>query len=163
MIIENSKFNYEGMFNLNPFYSNINGNLEKLNLSYLLDANTILLQLLKTEILNNKNIDFKSRIIAKNFDNNLNFGNIELLSKIQDGLIDIDNSIFNWKNNVNFKLLDTLIFVKEGELVLDGKLHLNINNHTEIYKHLLTPKNYRKKFEKIDMNFSYNFDQEQLI
>ena len=45
---------------------------------------------------------------------------------------------------------------------MDGKLHLNVNNYSEIYKNLLTPKFYRKKFEKIDFNFSYNFDQKSI-
>ena len=160
--LEKPKFNYEGMFNLNPFYSNIKGYSEELKLSYLINSNAILSQLLKTEILNNKNIDFKLKINAENFHNNLNFENIELISKIQDGLIDIDNTIFNWKNIAKFKLSETLIFVKDGELVLDGRLYLKVKNYSEIYKYLLTPKFYRKKFEKIDLNFSYNIDQRSI-
>ena len=123
------------------------------------DTNAITSQLIKTEILNNKNIDFKLNINAKNINNNLNFENINIVSKIQDGLIDIDNTEFDWKDYAKFKLTDTLIFVKNGELVLDGKLHIDINNYSEIYKYLLTPKNYRKKFRKINISFSYNFDQ----
>jgi len=55
--------------------------------------------------------------------------------------------------------LHSLIFVKDGELVLDGKLKIIINNYKDIYKILLTPKNYRKEIRKIDLNFTYNFDQ----
>ena len=51
------------------------------------------------------------------------------------------------------------IFVKNGELVLDGKLKINVINYDEVYKYLLTPKNYRNKIKKIDLNFTYNFDQ----
>ena len=42
---------------------------------------------------------------------------------------------------------------------MDGKLKININNYNELYKFLLTPKNYRKKLNQIDLNFTYNFDQ----
>jgi len=56
-------------------------------------------------------------------------------------------------------LLQSLIFVKDGELVLDGKLKISINNYKDIYKILLTPKNYRNEIRKIDLNFTYNFDQ----
>ena len=52
-----------------------------------------------------------------------------------------------------------MIFIKDGELILDGKLEVNIENYNEIYKFLLTPKNYRSKFNKIDLGFSYNFNQ----
>ena len=58
-----------------------------------------------------------------------------------------------------FELLESLIFVRDGELVLDGKLKININNYNEIYKFLLTPKNYRNEINQIDLNFTYNFDQ----
>jgi len=52
-----------------------------------------------------------------------------------------------------------LIFVRNGELVLDGKLNININDYNKVYKFLLTPKNYRNQIKQIDLNFTYNFDQ----
>ena len=53
----------------------------------------------------------------------------------------------------------SLNFVRNGELVLDGKLKINIKNYKDIYKFLLTPKNYRNEIKEIDLNFTYNFDQ----
>ncbi len=156
---EEPDFLYNGMFNLNPFYSSLQGQTKELNLSLLFDTNALIAQLLKTEIFNNKNIDFKLSINAEKINKNFQFENINLKTKIQDGLIDFDLTEFEWKNLAIFKLLDSLIYVKSGELVLDGKLEVNIINHQDIYKFLLTPKNYRKKIEKIDLNFSYNFDK----
>ena len=57
------------------------------------------------------------------------------------------------------ELTDSLVFVKDGELTLDGKLIINIQDINEIYKFFVTPKNHRKIIKKIDLNFSYNFDQ----
>ena len=156
---ENPKFYYKGLFNIKPFYSNIEGKTEEIDLSYFLDSNAIALQLLKTEIFNNKNIEFQANILAKRISNNLNFKNLNLNSKIKDGLIDLDDTSFGWKNFVNLKIIDSLLFVKDGELILDGQLIININEYNEIYKYLLTPKKFRKKIETINLNFSYNFDQ----
>ena len=150
---------YNGEFNFKPFYASLEGDLEEINLNYLFDYNAVIAQLLKTEILNNKNIDFNLKINAQKVYNNFNFKNIFLKSKIQDGLIDTDKTKFKWKNFVEFELLESLIFVKNGELVLDGKLKININDHNEVYKFFLTPKNYRNKIKQIDLNFTYNFDQ----
>ena len=157
--LENPTFFYKGDFNFSPFYSSFEGNTEKLNLNYFFKSNSIITQLLKTEILNNKNIDFKLNIDAKNIHNNFNFKKLNIKSKIQDGLIDFDNTIFHWKNIADFKLIESLIYVKDGELVLDGKLIINIIDHNEIYKFLLTPRNYRNKIKKIEFSFTYNFDQ----
>ena len=157
--LENPNFSYIGIFNLNPFYSSLNGKTQKIDLTYLINSNEIIPQLLKTEIFNNKNIDLKININANSIYKNSNFKNIILKSKIQDGLIDTDNSKFGWKNFADFELLESLIFVRNGELVLDGKLKINVKDYNEVYKFLLTPKNYRNKIDQIDLNFSYNFDQ----
>ena len=157
--IEDPKQIYKGNFNLKPFYANLDADLNELNLSYLFGSNQVIAELLKTEIFNNKNIDFKLNINAKNIYNNLNFRNINLNSKIQDGLIDADKTKFHWKDFADFEVLESLIFVKNGELVLDGRLKININDYNKIYKFLVTPKNYRNEIKEIDLNFTYNFDQ----
>ena len=153
------KVTYKGKFNLKPFFASIEGNLDEINLNHLFGSNAVIAQLLKTELFNNKNIDFKLNLNAVNVYNNSNFKNINLNSKIQEGLIDTDNTKFEWRDIANFELLESLIFVRNGELVLDGKLKININDFNKIYKFLLTPKNYRNEIKQVEFNFTYNFDQ----
>ena len=149
---------YKGKFNLKPFYADLEGDLDEINLSYLFSSNAFIAELIKTEIFNNKNVDFKLNISANKIYNNTNFTKINLNSKIQEGLIDADNTKFSWKDFVNFEIKESLIYVKDGELVLDGKLKIIINELNELYKFLLTPKNHRNKIKQIDLNFIYNFD-----
>ena len=101
----------------------------------------------------------KFSINAKKIFNYGSFVNIFLNFKIQEGLLDIDKTEFSWKNHADFRLFDTLIYIKDGELILDANAQINIINNDEIYKFLLTPKKYRKKLKKINLNFTYNFDQ----
>ena len=56
-------------------------------------------------------------------------------------------------------LTDSLIYVKDGKLILDASSEINISNIDEVYKFLLTPKNLRKKINKININFTYLFDE----
>ena len=157
--IDQPEVTYKGKFNFKPFFGNLEGSLDKINLSHLFGNNAIITQLLKTEIFNNKNIDFKLNIDANRINKNSDFKNIKLNSKIHEGLIDTDKTKFEWKDIAEFELLESLIFVRNGELILDGKLKINIKDYKEVYKFLLTPKNYRNKISQIDLNFSYNFDQ----
>ena len=136
---DDPKFFYIMSFNLNPFYSKFEGKSEKIDLSKFFNPNSLIVQILKSEILNNKNIDFKLDVSADRI-NNINFQKLNLFSKIQEGLIDIDNTNFNWKNIADFTLIETLIFVKNGELFFDGRLKIKINNYNEMYRYLLTPK-----------------------
>ncbi len=157
--IDQPDVTYKGKFNFKPFYANLEGNSDQINLNYLFGSNAILAQLLKTEILNNKNIDFKLNINAESVYKNSNFKNVSLNLKIQEGLIDTDKTKFQWKDIADFELLESLIFVRNGELVLDGKLKIKVRDYNNLYKFLLTPKNYRNQVNQIDLNFTYSFDQ----
>ena len=157
--IDQPSVTYNGKVNLKPFYASLEGNLDEINLNYLFNPNAIIVQLLKTELFNNTNINFNLNITADTINNNFNFKKIHLNSKVHEGLIDTDNTKFEWRNFADFELLESLIFVRNGQLILDGKLKINVSDFNEVYKYLLTPKNYRKKIDQIELNFTYNFDQ----
>ena len=157
--VQDPKFSFIGKINKKPFFSSFEGNTYEINLFHLFKNNAFIPQLLKTEIFNNKNINFKLNIAANKILNFNSFINMILNIKIQEGLIDIDNTKVEWKNYAVFNLFDSLIYIKNGELLLDGKSQIIINNHNEIYKFLLTPKNLRKKIQTIDLDYIYNFDQ----
>ena len=161
--LEKKKFLYNGKLNFKPFYSSFEGTAEEINVSYLFATNAIIAELLRTGIFNNKNIDFKLNIDADKIKSNRNFVNLFLKSKIKEGLIDIDDTQIDWKNNSTIKLTDTLVYVKDGKLFLDGKSQINIKNVKNIYKFLLTPKNFRKKIKTIDFRFSYDFGEKVII
>ena len=160
--VQDSEFSYKGKFNLKPFYSSIVGNTNKLNLTHLFSSNAMVKELLKTEILNNKNIDFYLIISGNRIKQFEDFKNVLIKSKIQEGLVDIDQSKMTWRNNIDFEFLNSLIFVNEGKLILDSDVEININNTNELYKFLLTPKNLRKKISKVNVNFTYLFDEKNI-
>lgn len=156
----NPNFIYDGKINFVPFYSNLKGNTDKINLSFLLNSNSLFTQLIKTEILNNKNLNI-TLIINSNTINQLqNFIDILINFKIKEGLIDIDDTKFRWSNYANFKILDSLIYVNESNLVLDGKLIIDVKNQNEIYKFLQTSKSLRPNLKNLEFDFRYNFDQQ---
>ena len=159
---QKSKFSLNGKLNFKPFHSYLTGSANEINFFHLFHTNAIIKHLLKTEIFNNKNIDFKLNIYANKIKNFDNFTNIFLISKIQEGLVDFDQTKFSWKNYVNFNLTDSLIYVKNGKLTLDASSEIDLINLDEIYKFLLTPKNLRKKFNKININFTYLFDEKTI-
>ncbi len=160
--LQNPEFSYVGKFNFKPFYSNITGNTNKLDLSPLFSSNAIIKELLKTEIFNNKNIDFNLIVAGNNINEFNDFKNVLLKLKIQEGLIDIDQTKMTWKNNIDLEFFNSLIFVKEGKLILDSNVEININNSNELYKFLVTPKNLRKKISKVNINFTYLFDEKNI-
>ena len=85
--------------------------------------------------------------------------NLVLNLKIEEGLVDINNTKFSWSDNVDFQISDSLLYVKDNNLVLDGNILINVYDVNEFYKFFQTPRNYRKEIKKIRFNFVYNFDQ----
>ena len=160
--LKDTSFSYTGEVNFIPFFSNLIGNIKKFDSLLFLQGNSLILQLLKTEILNNENLNFNMNINSDEIKNLQSFNRLILNSKIYEGFIDIDNTSLSWKNNVNFKIINSLIYVNEGELMLSGKLNLILEDYKKIYQFLLTPKNYRSEIRKINVNFVYNFDQKTL-
>ncbi len=161
--LDKEKFLYTGKLNFKPFYSVFDGTTEELDISYFFGTNAIIAELLKTEIFYNKNIDFELNINSNKIENNRNFTNLFLKFKIKEGLIDIDDTKVEWKDNSIIKLSDTLIYVKDGKLFLDGRSQVNIANIKNIYKFLLTPKNFRKEIKTIDFSFTYVFSEKAII
>ena len=154
-----NNFKYEGMINFIPFFSEISGDVKKINLNNILNSDSILVQLLKTELLNNKNLNIDTIIKAKKIAPYNDLINLVLNLKIEEGLVDINNTKFSWSNNVEFQISDSLIYVKNNNLTLDGNILIDIYDVNEVYKFFQTPRNYRKEIKKIKFNFAYNFDQ----
>ena len=155
-------FNYHGKINFNPSYSSLKGNTDKLNLSDLIKIDSFYPQLLKTEILNNKNLNFDLNIGAKKTREFHKIVDIILNLKVDEGLIDIDNTKFSWSNYADFKISESLLYINENQLILDAKFIIDIKDHNEIYKFLQTSRSLRPELKKIEFDFIYNFDQQMI-
>ena len=155
-------FDFEATLYSKPFYLDLSGNIKRLDLDYLTDPNSILLQLLKTEIFNNQNLNISSIINAEKVLPYQKIIDLLLYININEGLIDIDDSKFSWSNFANFQISNSLVYLSNNNLILDGTVTIDIKNYGEIYKFFQTPRNFRKEIEKLDFVFSYNFDQEMI-
>tara|TARA_A100000164_G_scaffold283990_1_gene256642 strand:- start:312 stop:857 length:546 start_codon:yes stop_codon:yes gene_type:complete len=133
-----------------------------MKLSHLIDRNSVLVQFLKTEIFNNQNLNISSVIKAQKILPYQNLKNLLLNIKIRQGLINLDDSNFSWSNYSDFKISNSLIYFNDNNLVLNGKMNIDIKNYNEIYRFFQTPRNFRKKIENIKFEFNYNFDQEMI-
>ena len=87
----------------------------------LLNSNSIIIQLLKTGILNNKNLNINSKINAKQISSFRDLINLSLNTKISEGLVDINQTKFELKNYADFKITDSLISVSYTHLTLPTK------------------------------------------
>ncbi len=156
---QNKNFQYKGKINFIPFFSEISGDTKRINIKNFFNSETFLVQLLKTKLLNNENLNINTSIKAEQILPYKDLNNLVLNFKIEDGLVDINKSKFSWLDYVDFQISDSLLYVKDNNLVLDGNFLVNVYDVNEIYKFFQTPRNYRKEIKEIKFNFVYNFDQ----
>ena len=90
------------------------------------------------------------------------FMNFLLKFTIDSGLIGINQSKINWSNYANFQISESLFYAENNNLYLRGKVTLNIENLDEIYRFFNTPKKSRTILKKIEFDFKYNIDQEEM-
>ena len=157
---QDQNYKYDGFISLKPFFSEFSGDLDVANSDILLNPNSILLQLLKTGILNKKNLNINTNIYAKQITYFRDLINLSLITKISDGYIDINGTKFELKNYAKFKIADSLIYTDDNNLILDALISLDISDSNEFYKIFQTPLKNRKELKKVEFSLSYNFDQQ---
>ena len=157
---QDQNYRYNGFISLKPFFSEFSGDLGELDSDKLLNSNSFIVQLLKTGILNNKNLNINSKINAKQISSFRDLINLSLNVKISEGLVDINQTKFELKKYADFKITDSLIYTDNSNLILDALISVNIKDFNEVYKIFQTPLKNRKEIKKIEFNLSYNFDQQ---
>ena len=155
---QNYKFN--GFISLKPFFSEFSGDLGELDSDILLNSNSFMVQLLKTGLLNNKNLNISTKINAKQISSFRDLINLSLNVKISEGLVDINQTKFELKKYADLRITDSLIYTDNNNLILDALISINIKDFNEVYKIFQTPLKNRKEIKKIEFNLSYNFDQQ---
>ena len=158
----NKDISYNGLVNFKPFFLNVDVDISKLNFSYLFDSKSFLVDLLKTEIFDNKNLNIKIDVNSKKLFRQNHFVDSLLKFKIDQGVININNSKIKWSNHANFQISDSLFFIDNNNVFLRGKITIDIKDLDEIYKFLQTPKKLRKEIKKMEFSFNYNMDQEKI-
>jgi hypothetical protein len=145
-------FIYNGNINFKPFFSEFSGNLKEINSNQLFNPNSILVQFLKTEILNNKNLNIKTSVNANQIKFYKDLINFALKIKISEGLIDINETSLSWLDDIHFKISDSLIYMKDNNLFLDALSQLIlmiIIKYTNFFRLLEIIENKLKKLSLI--------------
>ena len=97
---------------------------------------------------------------------NLNVNNITNIDYLNDlklklnldqGNITFSKSRIMWKDDLEINLKEGLLNYDQNEILLIGKLIINANNINDFYKSFQIKKIHRKKIDKLELDFVYNF------
>jgi len=159
---ENKRSFYNGKVEFKPFYLNANFNYENLNLKKILNEDSFLIEILRSQILNNKNLNMRINFSLKNINNSEQLNNLNLNTEIIEGNISFPNSNVMWNEDFKITLKNSLLSYENNEFNLIGKVIIDFQNINNFYSSFQIKKFYRKKIKQVQFDIVYNINNKKI-
>tara|TARA_B100001142_G_scaffold319981_1_gene364244 strand:+ start:825 stop:2315 length:1491 start_codon:yes stop_codon:yes gene_type:complete len=153
---ENKKNSYEGIIDFKPFYFSAKLNYDGLSSRNLFNENSFFIDLIRSKIFNNQNINSNIDLNVKNITNIDELNNLFLKISISGGNIGFSNSSVMWRENLEILLKESLLTTDNDEINLSGKVILNFKKIDNFYRSFQIQKIHRKDIKEIQIDFVYN-------
>ena len=155
---ENKK-DLNGYIDFKPFYLSVDLAYNGISTKNLFKNDSLLVDLIKSEIFNNQNLNVNINFNIDDITNIDELNNLELSINLEQGNITLSRSKILWKDDLEIILNDAVLSYDDNEIFLLGKLLFNAKNIDDFYKSFQIKKNDRKKINKMELDFVYNFNQ----
>ena len=159
----NNKNSYEGIIDFKPFYLSANFNYEGLSTKNILNDDSILIDLINSEVLNNKNLSANLNLVIKDITNVKELNNLSLKIFIEEGDINFSESFIMWKDDLKIVLDESLLSLDDDGINLVGTIRLDFKDIDNFYGYFQISKANRKKnIKQIQFDFIYNLNSRSL-
>jgi hypothetical protein len=148
-----------GFADFKPFYLETNLSYEGISTKEIFNKESILIDLIKSDIFNNTNLNININLDIKDITNSNELNNLLLNLKFELGNIAFSNSEIMWKDDLHIKIKEGLVNYNEGEISLIGKLIIDVKNIEDFYKSFQVKTIYRRNINEIQLDFNYNFNK----
>ena len=152
---------FKGLIEFKPFYLVSNFKYQTFRIKDLLE-NPFFMEILRSQILNNKNLNAKINFDVKDVYDFDRFSDLSLKLKIEEGNYNFSNSNIIWKENVNVRFSESFLNFNKEKINLNGRTSFDVKNQDEFYKFFQIKKDLRKDIKKIELDFNYDFNDEKI-
>lgn len=159
---QDSNNTYSGNIDFKPFYFTANFNYQGLSTKNLFNDDSFLVDFLKTDILNNKNLNSDIQLKVKDLTNIDELNNLILKTNIKQGDIGFSDSSINWRDSVKITLSDSLLIQENNEINLIGTFIFDFIDLNNFYRAFQINKNDRKKIDQVQIDFVYSFNKKEI-
>jgi len=149
---------------LNPFFADLEINLNSLDFYDLIKNDGLFLKIITSNLINNKNLNYQIKLNSTGLDNHRLLKDLALNLNFIESKLNFDNSKITFDENVNISLNNTEFVSNIDNSFFAGELKFKIKNSNNLYKFFQTNKKYRKEIKEIKVSFKINlFDNSYLI
>ncbi len=153
---------YKGKIDFKPFYFSAEFNYNGISFKNLFDTDSILMDLIESEIFNNKNLNLDLIFNIKDIINIDELNNLVLRIGVEQGNISPSDSSIMWKDDLKIQLTDSLIIFDKEDTFLTGNILIDIIDIDNFYKSFQVKKINRKKIKKVEFDFNYNLNKKKI-
>tara|TARA_B110000971_G_scaffold74002_1_gene75985 strand:+ start:589 stop:2070 length:1482 start_codon:yes stop_codon:yes gene_type:complete len=155
--LKNSKVRYDGKISINPFDFNININLDNYDVRKFFNSDSILNEMIKTELLFNENISGSVSITTNSVIKNKIYHDVKIYFNLIDKKLNINKTRFINKKIGLFELDNSNLSYQNDRLILNTDIKVDIKNSNKLFSLLQTNKKFRKPIKNILINLNYDF------
>ena len=160
--VSNTKINYNGKLNLNPFNLTLDASVQKINLKKLFKNSAIFLELIKSGKLFHENLNIIVSLNSSDISNSKVLDSLKINFNAINGEIDFNKS-FILSNKIGLlKTNNSRLIIDKNILLFDGNFNLDIKDSNSFFSFFQTPKKFRKQIKNISFNLNYNFFENKL-
>jgi len=151
-----------GSLEFKPFYLKADLDYEGVSTKELFKKDSILVDLIKSEILHNENLNVNINLNVKDVINFNELNNLLLKLGLVQGDITLTTSKIMWKDDLEILMKDGVLSYDNSEIFLIGRIFINANDINDFYKSFQVKKINRKPIKNIEFDFVYNFNQKKI-
>ena len=160
--LPNNIVNYNGQINLEPFNFDLVIDIEKIDLLKIINKESIIMELIKSEVFFNENINLLISLKSQIIQNHKILKNMLINLNVDQGKINLDKSKLKLNKMGSLELMRSNINFIDGELILNGEFIIKLDDSKKFFQFLQTPKKNRNKIEEININFDLNVQKNVL-
>ena len=154
---------FSGQLNFKPFYLSSNLNFNYISRKKVLKNDSLIIDLLDSELLNNVNLNAIINLHINKIDKYEYLTDFILEIQLADGRIFISNFDADWNESLSIKSSD-IEFVnnKDGKKLI-GEIVFKFNDVEKFFRYFQVKRNYRNVFKEIKSDFIYDLTKDKLI
>jgi len=156
------KFFYTGVIDFSPFSSNLQINLKSINLKKLLGSQSFFLEVLKSNIFMNENLNFNVKVQSKNISDHRKLKDLNLHINFENQSLNFNQSNLLLKDILSIRLVDSEFINSKKKQYFIGYFEILINDYPNLYSFFQTKKEYRKKISSINLEIKFDFLKDNL-
>ena len=154
--------NFEGDVNFKPFYLSTNLNFNYISQRKIFQNESLLIDLLDTELLNNPNLNAVFNIKIDKIDKFEYLTDLILSIVLDNGNILMNNLKTKWNNSVLINSNEIEFLNNQDGKKLVGEIIFDFEDVEKFFRYFQIKRNYRDVFERIRLDFVYDFTLNKL-